>query len=87
MSSFMSLCEGVMPFADFGHTDRILFYPQMQAAIAWSLVAGLIAAALGIVQQRQLRDPPVVHPPRRGAGGVSGRVPPRSAAGSTLRRI
>jgi hypothetical protein len=29
-------------------------------------------------------DPPVAPPPRRGAGGISGRVPPRSAAGSPL---
>jgi hypothetical protein len=115
MASFMSLCEGIVPFADFGHTDRILVYPQMQAAIAWSLLAGLIVTALGIVQQRPRyrtiagrwrfelarakrlirrrlpavwsSDPPVIHPPRRGAGGVSGRVPPRSAVGSTLRRL
>jgi hypothetical protein len=29
-------------------------------------------------------DPRVVPPPRRGAGGINGRVPPRSAAGSPL---
>jgi hypothetical protein len=45
------------------------------------------ARARGVVRWRLpavwSSDPPVVHPPRRGAGGISGRVPPRSAAGST----
>jgi hypothetical protein len=112
MVSFMSFLEGsAVPCIELRHVDGVLVHPHLQAMIAWGLVATLVAAALGIVQQLDRRrtlairsrpgsalaravvrwrlpavwssDPPVVHPPRRGAGGISGRVPPRSAAGST----
>jgi hypothetical protein len=106
----MSFCEGIlMPMAEFGPSERIFVFPQLQAAIAWGLLAALIASAIGIAQQLEPRnvsgarrargflrrrlpavwssDPPVIPPPRRGVGGINVRVPPRSAAGSTLLRF
>lgn len=112
MVSFVTFLEGnAMPCIELRYADGTLVFPQLQAVIVWGLLATLVATALGIVQQLELRrtlairsrpgtalargivrwrlpavwssDPPVIHPSRRGAGGISGRVPPRSAAGST----
>src|SRR5262249_40412517 len=83
-------------------------------AAGWISILALVASALGIVQQIEVRRSParraqpgaggvrdlvrrrlpavwcppsdreVAHPLRRGVGGITGRVPPRPAAGSTL---
>ena len=65
-----------------------------------ALVAALVGVSTEIVARRRARAARrlpagwtyiparrAVHPPRRGAGGTIGRVPPRSAAGSTLRVV
>ena len=64
-----------------------------QVETRWSLVcraAPGIEGAHGLVRRRlpavwcPPSDREVAHPLRRGVGGVTGRVPPRPAAGSTL---
>ena len=74
----------------------VLPYPELSSALAWGLTGGLLCSAAALATQVEALRIAVhrrVHavraaarrllPPRRSrAGGGSGRVPPRSAAGS-----
>jgi hypothetical protein len=76
MVSFVSFCgSAVLPIPPaFGATaERALAYPQMQSTVAWGLALLLIAAALALLQQLEVRSTRVDRP-RAGDAIVPGLV-------------
>jgi hypothetical protein len=92
----------LMPAALGNPVELVLTYPDLQIAIVSTLAVLAAGFALALrrevpatshaIRQRLQAvwnpgEPPrVVTPLRRGVGGTTGRVPPRSAAGSTSPR-